>query len=61
MELVFKLRRGGQTDQNALDNHIMTLEKYLAGYEVILGKQKYAAGDKLTVVDIFFLPCKRLC
>ena len=36
--------------------HADTLSAKLDVYEQILGKQKYIAGDELTLVDLFHLP-----
>ncbi|KAJ7495340.1 glutathione S-transferase [Mycena latifolia] len=44
---------GLPTDQVAMAEAIVELTKTLAVYEVILGKQKYLAGDELTLADLF--------
>ncbi|KAG6901435.1 hypothetical protein C0995_012065 [Termitomyces sp. Mi166 len=43
-------------DTAVFDNLIVELGKRLDAYDVILSKQKYAAGDEFTLVDIFHLP-----
>lgn len=48
--------RGAPTDQKRVETLTATLAKKLQGYERILEKQRYLAGDKLTLADIFHLP-----
>ena len=48
--------RGLQTDEAQLTKHVTTLSAKLDVYEQILSKQKYLAGDELTLADIFHLP-----
>jgi len=55
-EKVFKPMRGVQTDEDTVASHIATLDAKLDGYERILAKQKFLAGAKITVVDLFHLP-----
>ncbi|KAL1406991.1 hypothetical protein Q8F55_006404 [Vanrija albida] len=55
-ELVFGPARGATPDQKRVETLTATLAKRLEGYERILSKQKYLAGDKLTLADIFHLP-----
>ncbi|WOO84784.1 Glutathione S-transferase [Vanrija pseudolonga] len=55
-ELVFGPARGAPTDQKRVETLTATLAKKLQGYERILEKQRYLAGDKLTLADIFHLP-----
>lgn len=43
-------------NQALLAKHAEILEGKLDGYERILSKQKYLAGDNITVVDLFHLP-----
>ncbi|TFK98082.1 thioredoxin-like protein [Pterulicium gracile] len=43
-------------DQAFINKQAETLEGKLDGYERILTKQKYLAGDNITVVDLFHLP-----
>ncbi|EEB94251.1 hypothetical protein MPER_06962, partial [Moniliophthora perniciosa FA553] len=47
---------GIKPDPKVFEEIIATLDRKLNGYEAILGKQKYLAGDELTVVDLFHLP-----
>jgi hypothetical protein len=44
-EKVFKQFFGGETDEKLVEELVGKLEGKLDGYEVILGKQKYLAGD----------------
>ncbi|KAJ7660886.1 thioredoxin-like protein [Mycena polygramma] len=39
-----------------IDEHVPILDKKLDGYERILAKHRYIAGDKLTLADLFHLP-----
>ncbi|KAF9223930.1 glutathione S-transferase-like protein [Gyrodon lividus] len=55
-EKVVKLRRGLQPDELAVAKHLADLNAKLDVYEVILGKQKYLAGDYVTLADLFHLP-----
>ncbi|KAH7922081.1 glutathione S-transferase [Leucogyrophana mollusca] len=55
-ERVFKLFYGRQTDEARVAELATTLNAKLDGYEAILGKQKYLAGDNLTLADLFHLP-----
>jgi glutathione S-transferase len=48
--------RGRAPDEARVTEYITTLEGKLEGYERILAKQKYIAGDELTIADIFHLP-----
>ncbi|KAF7362985.1 Glutathione S-transferase [Mycena venus] len=52
-ESVAKARRGLPIDQAAVDEGLTELSAKLDVYEVILGKQKYLAGDEFTVADVF--------
>ncbi|KAG7089078.1 hypothetical protein E1B28_010787 [Marasmius oreades] len=47
---------GQQPDPVVFNGLIKQLEEKLKVYEVILGKQKYLAGDELTLADLFHLP-----
>ncbi|KAF8214852.1 glutathione S-transferase [Mycena galopus ATCC 62051] len=47
---------GVQPDQALLDAQLEILDKKLDAYDVILGKQRYVAGDKLTLADLFHVP-----
>ncbi|KAI6103183.1 glutathione S-transferase [Pisolithus croceorrhizus] len=44
-EKVFKPRRGLQTNEQAVEERLALLRAKLDAYDVILGKQKYLAGD----------------
>jgi glutathione S-transferase len=56
IEKVVKVRHGEQTDEAALAKHLAALNAKLDGYDAILGKQKYLAGDYVTLADFFHLP-----
>ncbi|KAG8220483.1 glutathione S-transferase [Butyriboletus roseoflavus] len=51
-EKVFKARSGGQPDQAKANEYLQKLEAKLDVYEVILSKQKYLAGDNVTLADL---------
>ncbi|KAF9049652.1 glutathione S-transferase [Hymenopellis radicata] len=53
-KVIFPLQ-GLTTNQEAYDQAHQTLDMKLAAYDQILGKQKYLAGDELTIVDLFHL------
>jgi len=56
-ELVFKpLFHKLPTDEKAVTAAESMLDTRLQALDTILGKQKYLAGDKLTLVDVFTLP-----
>ncbi|KAF9049651.1 thioredoxin-like protein [Hymenopellis radicata] len=55
MEKVIFPRLGLTTNQEAYDQAHQTLDMKLAVYDQILGKQKYLAGDELTIVDLFHI------
>ncbi|KAK7063745.1 glutathione S-transferase, partial [Favolaschia claudopus] len=55
-EVRSKPRRGLQTDQAVIDANLAALDKKLDGYNAMLGKQKYLAGDEITLADLFHLP-----
>ncbi|KAI0092257.1 glutathione S-transferase [Irpex rosettiformis] len=56
MERLGKPFHGSQPDEQAVQQHITNLENKLNGYEAILGKQSYLAGDNLTAADLAHLP-----
>ncbi|KAG9043800.1 hypothetical protein FS837_009118 [Tulasnella sp. UAMH 9824] len=57
VEKVFNPMKGIPTDEKRLKSLIDTLSLKLDGYERILSKQKYLAGDQeLTIVDLWHLP-----
>ena len=45
-----------ETNQAMLASHKETLAKKLEGYERMLGKSPYLAGEKITLADLFHLP-----
>lgn len=55
-ERVFKPMFGQKTDEARVQEYIETLTGKLDGYERVLSKTKYLAGDNLTVADLFHLP-----
>ncbi|KAL1980290.1 hypothetical protein VTN96DRAFT_4378 [Rasamsonia emersonii] len=56
-EKIFKaFHGGGPADETKVAALVAKLEETLAGYERILSKQPYLAGDKLTLADLFHLP-----
>ncbi|KAJ7156505.1 glutathione S-transferase-like protein [Mycena crocata] len=56
LELVVKPMRGGVTDKDLAASLHSTLNTKLDAYEEILGKQRYLAGDMVTIADLFHLP-----
>ncbi|KAG6370791.1 glutathione S-transferase [Boletus reticuloceps] len=55
-ELKFKVWFGGKTDEAHVKALHDQLKAKLDAYEVILAKQKYLAGDEVTLADLFHLP-----
>jgi len=56
-EKVFKAWRGaGAADEAILKTQTAALDATFKGYEAILSKQKYLAGNELTAADLFHLP-----
>ncbi|KAF8063505.1 glutathione S-transferase [Lyophyllum atratum] len=55
-EKIFKPIQGLTSDQAVVDEHLKKLDAKLDAYDVILSKQKYLAGDELTLADLFHLP-----
>ncbi|GJE94999.1 glutathione S-transferase [Phanerochaete sordida] len=55
-EKVFIPMRGGATNEAHVEYLAKTLDMKLDGYEAILSKQKYLAGDEITLADLFHLP-----
>ncbi|APA16140.1 hypothetical protein SS1G_10295 [Sclerotinia sclerotiorum 1980 UF-70] len=56
-EHVIKQVKGlGATSPEAVQQHLQGLEKTIAAYDQILSKQKYLAGDELTLADLYHLP-----
>ncbi|PSR73844.1 hypothetical protein PHLCEN_2v10326 [Hermanssonia centrifuga] len=56
VEKVFKPMHGIQSSQEMIELYATTLAAKLYGYETILSKQKYLAGDEITLADLFHLP-----
>ncbi len=46
----------GATDEEAVKKHAAALDATLAVYDVILSKQKFLAGDEVSVADLYHLP-----
>ncbi|CAE6447766.1 unnamed protein product [Rhizoctonia solani] len=55
-EKVFGPMRGLKTNEELVKKYIDTLNAKLEGYERILSKQKYLAGNTFTLADLFHLP-----
>jgi len=55
-EKIFKVIRGLKPDEERVALATETLKGKLEGYESILSKQAYLAGDEITLADIFHLP-----
>jgi len=54
--LVAWFRRGLETDDSIVAKNREILAKKLEGYERVLAKSKYLAGQELTLADMFHLP-----
>jgi len=46
----------GATDEEMVKKHAANLDAAFAVYDGILAKQKYLAGDEITLADLFHLP-----
>ncbi|KAJ7572211.1 glutathione S-transferase [Mycena floridula] len=55
-QAVFHPAFGLKTDQQIVDTNMALLSSKLDVYEQILSKQKYLAGDQITLADLFHLP-----
>jgi len=55
-ERMIKQYIGLTTNEERVKELIPQLESKLDGYEAILGRQKYLAGDEVTLADLFHLP-----
>ncbi|CAE6417859.1 unnamed protein product [Rhizoctonia solani] len=55
-ERIFAKMFGRETDEKLAQKYTDTLITKLEGYERILSKQKYLAGDSFTLADLFHLP-----
>ncbi|KAI0764078.1 thioredoxin-like protein [Irpex lacteus] len=51
-----KVIRGVQPDEQAVKGYVAALKDKLEGYEIILAKHRYLAGDTITVADLAHLP-----
>ncbi|KAJ7286431.1 glutathione S-transferase [Mycena rebaudengoi] len=56
LETVLKGWMGQKTDQAIVNEKLAVLDKKLDGYEKILAKHRYLAGNELTLVDLFHVP-----
>ncbi|KAK7008226.1 glutathione S-transferase [Favolaschia claudopus] len=55
--MIYDTQRATATERATYyDFCISTLSAKLDGYEAILGKQKYLAGDEITLADLFHIP-----
>ncbi|KAH8980107.1 glutathione transferase [Lactarius akahatsu] len=55
-EKVFKKYLGQETNEPLVTELVARLNSKLDAYEVILGKQKYLAGEAVTLADLYHLP-----
>ncbi|KAF8149090.1 glutathione S-transferase [Crassisporium funariophilum] len=55
-EMVFKPAYGQIPDQAAFEIHVAKLKTKLEVYDKILSKQRYLAGDEVTLADLYHLP-----
>nr|P42769.1 RecName: Full=Glutathione S-transferase PM239X14; AltName: Full=GST class-phi [Arabidopsis thaliana]CAA48376.1 glutathione transferase [Arabidopsis thaliana] len=55
-ERVFAGMRGLKTNEELAKKYVDTLNAKMDGYERILSKQKYLAGNDFTLADLFHLP-----
>ncbi|KAJ3572237.1 hypothetical protein NP233_g3218 [Leucocoprinus birnbaumii] len=55
-EAIVKKLQGGEPDYNKVDDWSKALSAKLDVYDQILSKQKYLAGDELTLADLTHLP-----
>lgn len=56
VEKIFKPMSGGVPDEARAEEEWKSLKSKLEAYEVILGKQKFLAGEEVTLADLFHLP-----
>ncbi|KAJ7284352.1 glutathione S-transferase [Mycena rebaudengoi] len=56
METVLKGWMGKKVDQAIVDKNTAILDKKPDAYDAILSKQRYLAGNELTLADLFHLP-----
>ncbi|CAE6533650.1 unnamed protein product [Rhizoctonia solani] len=55
-ERIFSKHFGREADEKLAQKYTDSLNAKLEGYERILSKQKYLAGDNFTLADLFHLP-----
>ncbi|KAG8702971.1 hypothetical protein FRC12_015543 [Ceratobasidium sp. 428] len=55
-ERVFSKIFGNEPNEILADHYQTNLKNKLEGYERVLAKQKYLAGDSITLADLFHLP-----
>ncbi|KAH9922404.1 glutathione S-transferase [Fomitopsis serialis] len=55
-EVIFKRYTGVMTDEAIVTDLLQTLNSKLDAYEVLLAKNRYLAGDEVTLADLFHLP-----
>ncbi|KAF7332913.1 Glutathione S-transferase [Mycena venus] len=53
---LMKRAAGWPSDQAVIDAQLPILDKKLEAYDAILSKQRFVAGDTLTLADLFHLP-----
>ncbi|KAK0446094.1 glutathione S-transferase [Armillaria borealis] len=56
MEKIIKPRKGIQANEVTVEAALTSLSAKLDAYDVILAKQKYLAGDDVTLADLFHIP-----
>jgi glutathione S-transferase len=56
VEKVFKPRDGLKPDEERVSEQLANLQPKLDAYDLILSKQKYLAGDSVTLADLAHLP-----
>ncbi|KAJ7150725.1 glutathione S-transferase [Mycena filopes] len=56
LELMKQKFFGMAADQELVDKELAALDKKLDGYERILAKYRYVAGETITLADLFHLP-----
>ncbi|KAK0236258.1 glutathione S-transferase [Armillaria nabsnona] len=56
MEKIIKPRKGIQANEETVEAALTSLSAKLDAYDVILAKQKYLAGDDVTLADLFHIP-----
>ncbi|KAJ7137519.1 glutathione S-transferase [Mycena crocata] len=55
-EAILKPMQGLLTDKAEVEKQLAVLDKKLDAYNTILGKQRYIAGESLTLADLFHIP-----